>query len=100
MSERVEKDKVWKGKLQKIRHLTLLSSVTEMITNVRNKNEQKTNGIYINNTEFNCDENISSHSDVNDTSEKCHNNSDSELKGNSTTKKWIKGYILFEILSN
>lgn len=40
--------------------------MAEMITKVRIENEQKTNGMYINNTKFYCDENTSDYSNNND----------------------------------
>lgn len=57
----------------------MLSPVTEMIIKIRNEREQKTNEIRVNNTEFHCNENISSYSDAKDTNKNCHDGSDSEF---------------------
>lgn len=56
MSERVEKRRTRKWKLEEIRHLIrhliILRPATEIITKVRNKSEQKTNRVYVDNAKF------------------------------------------------
>ena len=78
MSERVEKHRARKRKLEEIRNMTAGQNfVTEMTTNkVMNVSEQKTTEMYINNTDLNCNENTSDYSDdINDIKSKTKTNS-------------------------
>lgn len=45
----------------------------EMATKVKNESERKTNGVYLNNTEFHCHGNASDCSDGNGIIGNCHN---------------------------
>lgn len=61
MSERVEKHRARKRKLEEIRNLTNQHVVAEVTTKVRVESKPTTNGLYINNTELYCDENTSNY---------------------------------------
>ncbi|XP_026828164.1 uncharacterized aarF domain-containing protein kinase 5-like [Ooceraea biroi] len=89
MSERVEKHRVKKRKLQEVRNLTKQHVMAELTTKVK-ESKQTTNELHINNTELYCDENTSD-PDINneelycdentsdsDNNENCHNNLDIE----------------------
>lgn len=57
---------------EEMRHLTVRSPVIEMTGEIRIESEQKTNGIYLNHTEFHRDGNTSDYSDDNDANKNCH----------------------------
>lgn len=78
MNEQVEKHRARKRMLEVIRNLRGQNIVTEMTSKVRVASEQKTAEVYINNTDFHCDENTSDHSDDNSINDNWHDNSDSE----------------------
>jgi hypothetical protein len=81
MSERVEKHRARKRKLEEIRNMRRQNFVAEMTSKVRVADEQKTTGECINNTDYYCDESTSDYSDdndINDSSDSVENCHDSK----------------------
>lgn len=52
MNKHIEEHRTKEEKLENVRHLMILTSVTEMTIKVRKESEQKTNGVYVNNTKL------------------------------------------------